>query len=56
MQREKCTARDALRHHPQRRSVRDIRVLNGADDRLDQYAREALARCRSSRPSKMEYR
>ncbi len=27
-------------------SVRDIRVLNGADDRLDQYAREALARCR----------
>jgi len=27
-------------------SVRDIRVLDGADDRLDQYAREALARCR----------
>jgi TonB family protein len=27
-------------------SVREIRVLNGADDRLDQYAREALARCR----------
>jgi len=27
-------------------SVRDIRVLNGADDRLDQYAREALSRCR----------
>jgi TonB family protein len=27
-------------------SVRDIRVLNGADDRLDQYAREALARCK----------
>ena len=27
-------------------SVRDIRVLDGADDRLDQYAREALSRCR----------
>jgi len=27
-------------------SVRDIRVLDGADDRLDKYAREALARCR----------
>jgi TonB family protein len=27
-------------------SVRDIRVLDGADERLDQYAREALARCR----------
>jgi TonB family protein len=27
-------------------SVHDIRVLDGADDRLDQYAREALSRCR----------
>ena len=27
-------------------SVRDIRVLDGADERLDRYAREALARCR----------
>jgi len=27
-------------------TVRDIRVLDGADDRLDQYAREALSRCR----------
>ena len=26
-------------------SVRDIRVLDGADDRLDHYASEALARC-----------
>jgi hypothetical protein len=26
--------------------VRDIRILDGADDRLDGYAREALARCR----------
>ena len=27
-------------------SVRDIRVLDGADERLDRYASEALARCR----------
>jgi protein TonB len=25
-------------------SVSDVRVLNGVDDRLDQYAREALTR------------
>ena len=27
-------------------SVGDVRVLEGADDRLDRYAKEALARCR----------